>query len=74
MRRKGAWVASFVDWYNKIHKHSGIKYVTPEQRHNGLDTQLLLNRKATYLKAQQVKPSRWSNSIRNWDYIYEVAL
>jgi putative transposase len=69
-----AWVTNFVDWYNKIHKHSGIKYVTPEQRHNGLDTQLLLNRKETYLKAQQANPSRWRNNIRNWDYIDEVAL
>lgn len=68
------WVTSFVDWYNTIHKHSGIKYVTPEQRHNGLDTQLLLNRKETYLKAQQENPSRWRNNIRNWDYIDEVVL
>ena len=68
------WVTSFVSWYNKIHKHSGIKYVTPEQRHNGLDTQLLLNRKETYLKAQQANPSRWRNNIRNWDYIDEVFL
>lgn len=68
------WVTNFVNWYNKIHKHSGIKYVTPEQRHNGLDTQLLLNRKETYLKAQQANPSRWRNNIRNWDYIDEVFL
>jgi putative transposase len=68
------WVTNFVSWYNKIHKHSGIKYVTPEQRHNGLDTQLLLNRKETYLKAQQANPSRWRNNIRNWDYIDEVFL
>jgi len=67
-------VTNFVNWYNKIHKHSGIKYVTLEQRHNGLDTQLLLNRKETYLKAQQANPSRWRNNIRNWDYIDEVFL
>jgi putative transposase len=59
------WVTSFVDWYNKIHKHSSIKYVTPEQRHNGLDNQFLLNRKETYLKAQRANPSRWKNNIRN---------
>jgi len=68
------WVTNFVDWYNKMHKHSGIKYVTPEQRHNGLDAQLLLNRKETYLKAQQANPSRWRNNIRDWGYIDEVAL
>jgi putative transposase len=65
---------NFVGWYNKIHKHSGIKYVTREQRHTGLDTQLLLKRKETYLKARQANPSRWSNNIRNWEYIDEVAL
>lgn len=27
------WVAEFVDWYNHRHRHSGIKYVTPIQRH-----------------------------------------
>jgi transposase InsO family protein len=68
------WVTNFVSWYNKIHKYSGIKYVTPEQLHNGLDTQLLLNKKETYLKAQQEDPSRWRNNIRNWDYIDKIFL
>ncbi len=26
------WVASFADWYNHRHRHSGIKCVTPHQR------------------------------------------
>ena len=29
------WVAPFVDWYNHRHRHSGIKFVTPHQRHCG---------------------------------------
>ena len=29
------WVSSFVDWYNHQHRHSGIKFVTPHQRHCG---------------------------------------
>ena len=29
------WVAAFVDWYNHRHRHSGIKFVTPHQRHSG---------------------------------------
>jgi transposase InsO family protein len=28
------WVASFVDWTNHRHWHSGIKFVTPQQRHS----------------------------------------
>ena len=27
------WIESFVEWYNSEHRHSGIKYVTPNQRH-----------------------------------------
>ncbi len=29
------WVASFVDWCNDQHRHSGIRFVTPDQRHSG---------------------------------------
>lgn len=68
------WVTNFTYWYNSVHKHSGIKYVTPEQRHNGLDKELLAKRRGTYLKAQQENPSRWRNNIRNWDYINELSL
>lgn len=28
-------------WYNQEHKHSGLKFVTPAQRHNGQDTAIL---------------------------------
>lgn len=68
------WVNNFTYWYNNVHKHSGIKYVTPEQRHNGLDGELLQKRRETYLAAQQKNPNRWRNEIRNWDYIDEVSL
>ena len=30
------WVDQFIAWYNTEHRHSGIKYVTPNQRHFGL--------------------------------------
>ena len=30
------WVDQFIAWYNQEHRHSGIKYVTPNQRHFGL--------------------------------------
>jgi transposase-like protein len=29
------WVASFANWYNHRHRHSSIKFVTPQQRHSG---------------------------------------
>ena len=30
-----AWAADFAHWYNFEHRHSGIRYVTPAQRHTG---------------------------------------
>ena len=31
------WVQEFVKWYNLTHMHSGINFLTPYQRHHGLD-------------------------------------
>lgn len=39
------WVENFVSWYNEEHRHSGIRYVTPGQRHRGEDRTLLAQRK-----------------------------
>ena len=33
-----SWAKSFVEWYNEEHRHSGISYVTPSQRHLGMTT------------------------------------
>ena len=35
------WAAEFVRWYNHEHRHSGIRYVTPGQRHYGADQAIL---------------------------------
>ena len=35
------WVRKFVDWYNNIHQHSGINFVTPNARHNEKDKEIL---------------------------------
>lgn len=31
------WTLAFVQWYNHQHKHSGLKFVAPGQRHGGRD-------------------------------------
>ncbi len=49
------WLAKFVHWYNHEHLHSGIKFITPIQRHEGRDEEVLKHRKKVYLKAK--KPS-----------------
>jgi len=68
------WVDNFVGWYNTTHKHSGIKYVTPEERHKGLDIPILSKRDEVYQRAKSINPERWSRNSRNWDYINEVQL
>lgn len=68
------WVHGFVQWYNDEHRHSAIRYVTPNQRHNGKDTDLLKQRKAVYEVARQRNPERWSGKTRNWSPVTEVWL
>ncbi len=68
------WVQEFVDWYNNEHLHSSIKFVTPEQRHSGMDVAILAQRKHLYLAARAENPNRWSGGIRNWDPIKAVHL
>lgn len=51
-----AWVNRFVNWYNVEHKHSRIKYVTPNERHRGLDAKILAARKSVYRLAHQQHP------------------
>jgi putative transposase len=60
------WVKGFVQWYNEEHRHSGIAYVTPSQRHLGLDDEILKRRRAVYERARQQNPRRWSQSVRSW--------
>ena len=61
-----AWVQRFVQWYNEEHRHSGIRYVTPAQRHRGEAPELLQHRVAVYEAARKRQPQRWSGKIRNW--------
>jgi putative transposase len=68
------WVTGLVEWYNHEHRHSAIRFVTPEQRHEGLDENLLDNRKAVYEAARAKHPQRWSGSSRNWQKIHAVHL
>jgi putative transposase len=68
------WVTGFTKWYNEEHRHSGIKFVTPSERHQRIDDAILLNRVEVYNRAKAQNPSRWSGEIKNWDPIKEVNL
>lgn len=60
------WVEQFVRWYNTEHRHSGLKFVTPKQRHTGCDAELLRRRHAVYQQARAKHPQRWTGQTRNW--------
>ena len=68
------WVARFVAWYNGEHHHSGIRFVTPDQRHFGDEQRILARRCALYERARRTKPERWSRTTRNWTAIDSVVL
>ncbi len=68
------WCREFVRWYNTEHRHSGIRYVTPEQRHAGNDQAILASRHRVYQAARQNHPRRWSQNTRNWSPIGVVTL
>jgi len=61
------WVARFQRWYNEVHRHSGLKFVTPTQRHCGEDAAILGKRHVLYEAARARNPERWSGSTRNWE-------
>ena len=68
------WVHEFVQWYNNEHHHSGIQFVTPNQRHNREDKEILEKRETVYEAAKERNPQRWSGKTRDWSPITEVWL
>jgi transposase InsO family protein len=74
LRSAREWGADLVHWYNQEHRHSAIGFVTPAQRHAGLDETLLAKRKALYENARSQNPRRWSQDTRNWNRIHTVYL
>lgn len=69
-----AWIADFVTWYNTAHRHSGIRFVTPDERHQGRDAAILERRRKLYQRARQHHPERWSRGCRNWTPVDLVQL
>ncbi|PFG54609.1 putative transposase [Marinobacter sp. LV10R520-4] len=68
------WMLLFEQAYNEEHLHSGINFVTPAQRHQGVDAELLAKREAVYERAKSLNPRRWSGDIRNWKVAGAVSL
>ena len=68
------WVDGFIGWYNNEHRHSGIRFITPSQKHAGSEKAILEQRKEVYRQAMEKNPARWSGSARNWTAIEVVVL
>ena len=68
------WMEKFENWYNNEHRHSRINYVTPTQRHNCEDKNILSIRKRTYENAKAKNPERWTRHSKKWGYIELVYL
>jgi putative transposase len=69
-----SWVIKFSAWYNDAHMHSGLKFITPNQRHVGNDKVIMKNRHNVYIKAKEKHPERWAKSTRNWQLPPVVTL
>lgn len=68
------WINEFTNWYNEMHRHSKIKFVTPSERHLGKDAEILRQRDSVYKEAKLKNPKRWSGETRNWLAVGAVAL
>lgn len=68
------WVTGFVQWYNQVHLHCAIRFVTPAQRHDGSEKKILERRHRLYTAARERHPERWTASTRNWSPIETVRL
>lgn len=68
------WSEKFVSWYNNEHLHSALKFVTPEQRHTGVDRLIRANRHQVYQLAKGLYPERWTGKTRNWALPDKVTL
>ena len=56
------WVSLFVQWYNYEHHHSGLKFLTPDQRRSGKSQEILEKRHQVYEAAKEKYPERWNSS------------
>ena len=69
------WTADMLGRYAREHRHSGIKFVTPTQRHYGQEHVILERRRRVYEAAKQSMPERWKGRhTRDWNPVGEVWL
>ena len=69
------WVSLFVNWYNYEHHHSGLCFLTPNQRRSGNAKEILDKRRSVYEAAKAAHPERWNGrAVRKWSVPERVYL
>ena len=68
------WIEWFTNWYNQVHLHSAIGFITPADRHAGRDREILTKRHDLYQEARNRHPERWSGATRDWSHVDAVRL
>jgi len=68
------WMTRFTAWYNGEHRHSAIRYVTPDERHYGREKEILARRRRLYELARKTHPERWTGATRDWTPVHSVTL
>jgi len=69
------WVQVFVNDYNFVHHHSGIKFLTPIQMRSGKGKEVLAARHEIYEAAKAAHPERWNGrNTRDWSMPPRVYL
>jgi transposase InsO family protein len=61
------WMGKFVHWYNTEHRHAGIGYITPEQRHTGKVKSIMRFRNEVMKRAKVNNPQRWNGDPVQWE-------
>ena len=58
-----AWVGRFVTWYNTMHRHTGLRLLTPQQVHQGQATTVIAARQAVLHAAARAHPERFVRGV-----------
>jgi transposase InsO family protein len=69
-----AWALRFERWYNCEHKHRNLKFISPAERHCGVDRAIFAARRKLYELARARHPARWSRNTRDWSLPDQVWL
>ena len=59
-----AFCRTFFDWYNNVHYHSGLNWLTPSTVHHGRTDVVIQRRQHALDRARQLHPERFVNAPR----------